>query len=152
MFEAMRKNHCIYAVLLDVDKMASFNQRFGFNAGDKALKQIADKLQTVIGNEYAIFKFDAIFNILAVAPLVNRIQVRLALIWRKHCLNAKNYKIQIGDARHTLSSGKVIFDPSEHSFETMLIVLEHALRNAKKLFSLGLEPNRAKRNESMTNL
>lgn len=142
MFEAMRKNHCIYAVLLDVDKMASFNQRFGFNAGDKALKQIADKLQTVIGNEYAIFKFDADAFIILSRRTACKSDTSAfgAHLLESALLNAKNYKIQIGDARHTLScsAGSAIFDPSEHSFETMLIVLEHALRNAKKSAPFGL--------------
>lgn len=142
MFDAMRKNHCIYAVLLDVDKMASFNQRFGFNAGDNALKQIADKLKTVIGNDYAIFKFDADAFIILSRRTACKSDTSTfsANLLESALLNAENYRIRVGEARPILScsAGSAIFDPREQSFETMISVLEHALRKAKKSSPFGL--------------
>ncbi len=142
MFKAMRQHHCIHALLIDMDKMASFNQRFGFNLGDKALKQIADKLKAIIGNDYSIFKYDAdSFVVLShkTAPKFETLRFGTRLI-ENALLHPDNFKVTVGGGSYSLSGsvGSAIFEPAEQSFEAMLSILEHAVRSAKKSAPFGL--------------
>lgn len=142
MFKAIRQGHYVHALLLDIDKMASFNHRFGFHNGDKALKQVADKLKAIIGQDYAIFKYDAdSFVILSykTASKTDLYSFNSKLI-ESALLHSDNYRVDIGGTTYSLSGslGSAIFNPAEHSFEAMLSVLEHAVMRAKNDAPFGL--------------
>lgn len=142
MVAAMRQHHCIHALLLDMDKMASFNRRFGFTQGDNALKVIADKLKRTIGNDYAIYKYDAdAFIILSkkTHTAASLYKFNASLI-ESALLHPETYHVTLdeGSADLSASLGSAFFDPGEQSFETVLSVLEHAVKRAKKDAPFGL--------------
>ena len=142
MFRAFRNKHCIHALLLDIDKMAVLNTQIGFNKGDVALKQIADNLRNIIGNDYNIYKFDAdAFVVLAkqTTPKASAYKFNASLI-EQALLNQSNFCIEIDKVSRSLSSslGSTIVDPAKQSFESMLNILEHAVRNAKADAPFGL--------------
>ncbi|MFC3095442.1 EAL domain-containing protein [Alteromonas sediminis] len=133
--EARRKQHGLFVLLLDIDKMKVFNHKYGFNAGDEALKQIARNLKKVSSDAYSLYKYNAdAFIFLAKSTfLMTEIHKFESDGLKDILLKENNFDVQIGQHKLclTASLGSIIFDPSAHSFESMLNILEQAVRQSK---------------------
>ncbi|MEW6982104.1 EAL domain-containing protein [Colwelliaceae bacterium 6471] len=132
----------IHILLLDIDKMAQLNLQVGFNKGDKVLKMVAANLKEAIGLDYKIYKFDADSFIVLSNKSYSKSQLhkfRPTLI-EKALLHPNNFIVDLDEQKLTLTAslGSAIFEPTNKSFETMLNILEHALRKAKNDAPFGL--------------
>lgn len=139
--EARRDKQGLFVLLLDIDKMGAFNRKFGFEAGDNALKQIATKTKQAVGSHLSVYKYDAdafIFVSKSTYPITGVHQFDVKMI-KELVLDVENFQVKTPNGDETLSAsvGSVIFDPSKHSFESMLNILEHAVEEAKATAPFG---------------
>lgn len=133
---------CIHVLLLDIDKMGLLNLQVGFDKGDKVLQKIAVNLQNVIGLNYKIYKYNADSFVILSTISYNKSHLykfRPTLI-EKVLLDEDNFIVDLDKQKLmlTASLGSAIFDPSKQSFESMINILEHALRKAKAEAPFGL--------------
>jgi PAS domain S-box-containing protein/diguanylate cyclase (GGDEF)-like protein len=140
--DAVRHEHYIHVMLLDIDKMGAFNHRFGFNEGDNALKQIAQNIKRVIGDDYSLYKYDAdSFIVLRERSIPKRKakKINTGLI-ENALLNAGLYTVEVSDhyEKLSVSLSSAIFEPTEHGLESMLSILESGMLKAKAQSPYGL--------------
>ncbi|WP_420933978.1 EAL and GGDEF domain-containing protein [Alteromonas sp. A081] len=140
--DAVRYEHYIHVMLLDIDSMGAFNHRFGFNEGDNALKQIAQNIKRVIGDDYSLYKYDAdSFIVLHERTIPKRKakKINTGLI-ENALLNAGLYTVEVSDhyEKMSISLSSAIFDPTEHGLESMLSILESGMLKAKAKSPYGL--------------
>lgn len=142
MLRAKMHTEYIHVLLLDMDNMSQINTRLGFANGNSALRLISEKLSSVIGHEYRIYKFDGdSFIVLAKKTYtkanIHRFDTELI---ENALLNPRHFDVVLDDATWSLSAslGSAIFNPRVHSFESVLNILEHALKTAKTSAPFGL--------------
>jgi PAS domain S-box-containing protein/diguanylate cyclase (GGDEF)-like protein len=141
LIRALLKRHCIFCLIIDVDKMAQFNLQFGFEKGDKALRSIANKLESIIGNEFNIYKHEADSFIVLGKSTRKKAETYLfkTQMVESALLNKMNYDVSEADEKIVLSAsvGSAIFEANKHSVETILSTLEYALKQAKQYSPFG---------------
>jgi diguanylate cyclase (GGDEF)-like protein len=132
-------------LMLDIDHFKSVNDRWGHDAGDEALKQLADTLRNCVRNADVVARWGGEeFVIICpqsgvehVEVICNRIRNRLSLS-----------PVQAGDANFqlTVSIGAALFSPAtrEESWEASLARADQALyfvkHNGRDNWALASEP------------
>ncbi|WP_404344198.1 EAL domain-containing protein [Pseudoalteromonas mariniglutinosa] len=136
-----QENSFIYAALLDIDKLAQFNFKYGIEAGNEALHLIANNLQTTITTDCHLYNNGGdSFLIISTHPfndlsLLQKVQARTD----QQLLALANFTITISDIQVTLSAslGSAIFKAREHSYESLFDKLEYTLKQAKRNAPFG---------------
>ena len=132
---AKAKGEFICAALIDIDKMAQFNLKYGFKSGNLAIAQIAQNLLAKCDDKTRIYKNGADSFVLLSLETKPREQAENLedcwlhdAFWRHH-----NFQVDCVDHNITLSAsvGSCICDASSHTFESVFDTLEHTLRRAK---------------------
>ena len=136
------ENKCIYVLMLNIDKMSQINLQFGFEKGDIALKKIAENLNIAIGSDYNIYKYNGDSFLILYKKLFSKTdddKNNFNLI-TNILLDHQHYKLSIDDRdiEITASIGAATFEPSRQSYESMMHILEHAVRKAKNHAPFGL--------------
>ncbi|MFC3095712.1 bifunctional diguanylate cyclase/phosphodiesterase [Alteromonas sediminis] len=138
---AMREAKHIHLLLLDIDAMSTFNQKYGFKEGDRAMKQIAENIQNVIPLHYTIFRYQSDSFILLSDELYAPETLSDASFEDiKHTLlDPQNFYLDIKHNTVSLAAsvGSAVCNPDQHSFESVLGVLEHARKVAKQDSPMG---------------
>lgn len=138
---ASMKNECIYALMLNIDKMSQFNLQFGFEQGDRALKEIAENLSMVIGDDFNIYRYGSDSFVLLYKKTFgkNDFNKPNQNIIKKVLLSSKNYLLKIDDTDVVLTAslGAATFEPDRQSYESINHILGHALRSAKNHAPFG---------------
>ncbi|BDX05775.1 bifunctional diguanylate cyclase/phosphodiesterase [Planctobacterium marinum] len=129
------QSHFIYAAIIDIDKIAQVNLRFGFNETNEIIKMLAQNLSAKTPDGTHLYKNGAdsflVLN-LSTKPQYDskefdHVQLEAAL------LQPENYQVQWKGENLSLSAslGSCICDAQSHSFESLLDTLEHAIERAK---------------------
>ena len=136
MLDSTQRHECIHVMLIDIDKMSLFNAQFGFERGNDALKTIAQNIKSTLEGRYDMFKYNADAFILLAhhkyrATETHRFGVDAL---EKALLDEEHYAVTVDGQHRALSAsvGSAIFDPAKHSYDSILNILEHAMRTAKK--------------------
>lgn len=142
MVRSATRNDYVHVLLLNMDNMAQFNTRLGFSNGNKALQVIAEKLLFIIGQDYDIYKYSGdSFIVLSKKTYGKKDVYRFdpGLI-ENALLNPRHYEVKIDKNNFSLSAslGSAIFNPAEQTLESVINVLEHAVKLAKKSAPFGL--------------
>lgn len=138
---ASLNNSYIYASLLDMDKLAQFNFKYGIEAGNEALIHTAKKLSLAVEGEYKIYKSGVdsflIISSHSNANLADLEQQRPKIDSKILALENYTHKISDLDVMLTASLGSTIIEASKDSYESMFNKLEYSLKQAKKLAPFG---------------
>ncbi|URQ99006.1 EAL domain-containing protein [Pseudoalteromonas sp. SCSIO 43095] len=134
-------NGYIYAALLDMDKLAQFNFKYGIEAGNEALILTAKKLSNAVQGEYKLYKsgVDSFLIISAnVSSDLSYLEQQQPSIDSK-LLALDNFSHKINDLDVVLSAslGSTIINASRDSYSSMFDKLEYAQKQAKKLAPFG---------------
>lgn len=134
-------NGFIYVGLLDIDKLAQFNFKYGLEAGNEALFLTAQKLLKYTSDTLKIYKNDIdSFLIISVNPnnTLNDLMQQQPKIDEK-ILALDNFTHRISGFNIVLSGslGSAIFNAKSDSFESLLNKLEYAQKQAKQLAPFG---------------
>ncbi|MCT7942891.1 bifunctional diguanylate cyclase/phosphodiesterase [Shewanella holmiensis] len=135
------KSQCIYALMLNIDKMSQFNLQFGFEQGDRVLKQIAVNLGIAIGNDFNIYRYGGDSFVILYNKVFTKddfLKLNLNFI-KTTLLDPQNYILNVGDNDIVLTAslGAATFEPDRQSYESINHILGHALRSAKKHAPFG---------------
>lgn len=142
MLRASLKQEYIHILLLDIDNMAQINTRFGFGNGNYAIRKIAEQLLFVIGHDYEIFKYGG--DSFVVLSKKNYIKEDLhkfdANLVESALLSPRHFDIVINSVKWSLTAslGSAIFNPQGQSFESIINVIEQAVKRAKRSAPFGL--------------
>ena len=129
------QSHFIYAAILDIDKIAQINLRFGFGETNEIIKTLAKNLSAKTPPGTRLYKNGAdsflLLN-LSTKPQFDSTEFDHRAL-EASLLDADNYKITWKGESVSLSAslGSCICDAQSHSFESLLDTLEHAIEQAK---------------------
>ena len=142
MLRASVKQEYIHILLLDIDNMAQINTRFGFGNGNYAIRKIAEQLLFVIGHDYEIFKYGGdSFVVLSKKTYIKEDLHKFdANLVESALLSPRHFDIVINSVKWSLTAslGSAIFNPQGQSFESIINVIEQAVKRAKRSAPFGL--------------
>jgi len=142
MLRASLKQEYIHILLLDIDNMAQINTRFGFGNGNYAIRKIAEQLLFVIGHDYEIFKYGGdSFVVLSKKTYIKEDLHKFdASLVESALLSPRHFDIVINSVKWSLTAslGSAIFNPQGQSFESIINVIEQAVKRAKRSAPFGL--------------
>ena len=142
MLRASVKQEYIHILLLDIDNMAQINTRFGFGNGNYAIRKIAEQLLFVIGHDYEIFKYGGdSFVVLSKKTYIKEDLHKFdANLVESALLSPRHFDIVINKVKCSLTAslGSAIFNPQGQSFESIINVIEQAVKRAKRSAPFGL--------------
>lgn len=142
MLRASSKQEYIHILLLDIDNMAQINTRFGFGNGNYAIRKIAEQLLFVIGHDYEIFKYGGdSFVVLSKKTYIKEDLHKFdANLVESALLSPRHFDIVINSVKWSLTAslGSAIFNPQGQSFESIINVIEQAVKRAKRSAPFGL--------------
>ena len=142
MLRASLKQEYIHILLLDIDNMAQINTRFGFGNGNYAIRKIAEQLLFVIGHDYEIFKYGGdSFVVLSKKTYIKEDLHKFdANLVESALLSSRHFNIVINKVKWSLTAslGSAIFNPQGQSFESIINVIEQAVKRAKRSAPFGL--------------
>ena len=142
MLRASLKQEYIHILLLDIDNMAQINTRFGFGNGNYAIRKIAEQLLFVIGHDYEIFKYGGdSFVVLSKKTYIKEDLHKFdANLVESALLSPRHFYIVINSVKWSLTAslGSAIFNPQGQSFESIINVIEQAVKRAKRSAPFGL--------------
>ncbi len=142
MLRASLKQEYIHILLLDIDNMAQINTRFGFGNGNYAIRKIAEQLLFVIGHDYEIFKYGGdSFVVLSKKTYIKEDLHKFdANLVESALLSPRHFDIVINSVKWSLTAslGSAIFNPQGQSFESIINVIEQAVKRAKRSAPFGL--------------
>ena len=142
MLRASLKQEYIHILLLDIDNMAQINTRFGFDNGNYAIRKIAEQLLFVIGHDYEIFKYGGdSFVVLSKKTYIKEDLHKFdANLVESALLSPRHFDIVINSVKWSLTAslGSAIFNPQGQSFESIINVIEQAVKRAKRSAPFGL--------------
>ncbi len=142
MLRASLKQEYIHILLLDIDNMAQINTRFGFGNGNYAIRKIAEQLLFVIGHDYEIFKYGGdSFVVLSKKTYIKEDLHKFdANLVESALLSPRHFDIVINKVKCSLTAslGSAIFNPQGQSFESIINVIEQAVKRAKRSAPFGL--------------
>jgi len=134
-------NGYIYAALLDMDKLAQFNFKYGIEAGNEALILTAKKLSNAVQGEYKLYKSGVDSFLIISANISNDLsyleQQQPSIDSKILALDNFSHKISDLDVVLSASLGSTIINASRDSYSSMFDKLEYALKQAKKLSPFG---------------
>ncbi|WP_394224410.1 EAL domain-containing protein [Alteromonas gracilis] len=142
MLRASMNQEYLHILLLDIDNMAQLNARFGFGNGNFAIRKIAENLQSVIGHDYEIFKYGGDSFVV----LSNKTYKKDALhkfdrgLVESALLNPRHFDVYIDSVKWSLTAslGSATFSPEGQSFESIINIIEQAVKKAKRSAPFGL--------------
>ena len=142
MLRASSKQEYIHILLLDIDNMAQINTRFGFGNGNYAIRKIAEQLLFVIGHDYEIFKYGGdSFVVLSKKTYIKEDLHKFdANLVESALLSPRHFDIVINSVKWSLTAslGSAIFNPQGQSIESIINVIEQAVKRAKRTAPFGL--------------
>ena len=142
MLRASLKQEYIHILLLDIDNMAQINTRFGFGNGNYAIRKIAEQLLFVIGHDYEIFKYGGdSFVVLSKKTYIKEDLHKFdANLVESALLSPRHFDVVINSVKWSLTAslGSAIFNPQGQSFESIINVIEQAVKRAKRSAPFGL--------------
>ena len=142
MLRASLKQEYIHILLLDIDNMAQINTRFGFGNGNYAIRKVAEQLLFVIGHDYEIFKYGGdSFVVLSKKTYIKEDLHKFdANLVESALLSPRHFDIVINSVKWSLTAslGSAIFNPQGQSFESIINVIEQAVKRAKRSAPFGL--------------
>ncbi len=142
MLRASLKQEYIHILLLDIDNMAQINTRFGFGNGNYAIRKIAEQLLFVIGHDYEIFKYGGdSFVVLSKKTYIKEDLHKFdANLVESALLSPRHFDIVINKVKCSLTAslGSAIFNPQGQSIESIINVIEQAVKRAKRSAPFGL--------------
>ena len=142
MLRASLKQEYIHILLLDIDNMAQINTRFGFDNGNYAIRKIAEQLLFVIGHDYEIFKYGGdSFVVLSKKTYIKEDLHKFdANLVESALLSPRHFDIVINSVKWSLTAslGSAIFNPQGQSIESIINVIEQAVKRAKRSAPFGL--------------
>ena len=142
MLRASLKQEYIHILLLDIDNMAQINTRFGFGNGNYAIRKIAEQLLFVIGHDYEIFKYGGdSFVVLSKKTYIKEDLHKFdANLVESALLSPRHFDIVINSVKWSLTAslGSAIFNPQGQSIESIINVIEQAVKRAKRTAPFGL--------------
>ncbi len=142
MLRASSKQEYIHILLLDIDNMAQINTRFGFGNGNYAIRKIAEQLLFVIGHDYEIFKYGGdSFVVLSKKTYIKEDLHKFdANLVESALLSPRHFDIVINSVKWSLTAslGSAIFNPQGQSIESIINVIEQAVKRAKRSAPFGL--------------
>ena len=142
MLRASLKQEYIHILLLDIDNMAQINTRFGFGNGNYAIRKIAEQLLFVIGHDYEIFKYGGdSFVVLSKKTYIKEDLHKFdANLVESALLSPRHFDIVINSVKWSLTAslGSAIFNPQGQSIESIINVIEQAVKRAKRSAPFGL--------------
>ena len=142
MLRASVKQEYIHILLLDIDNMAQINTRFGFGNGNYAIRKIAEQLLFVIGHDYEIFKYGGdSFVVLSKKTYIKEDLHKFdANLVESALLSPRHFDIVINKVKCSLTAslGSAIFNPQGQSIESIINVIEQAVKRAKRSAPFGL--------------
>ncbi|WP_334060845.1 sensor domain-containing protein [Alteromonas sp. S005] len=142
MLRASMKQEYIHILLLDIDNMAQINTRFGFGNGDYAIRKVAEQLLFVIGRDYEIFKYGGDSFVVLSKKTYRKEDLHKfdASLVESALLSPRHFDIVINSVKWSLTAslGSAIFNPQGQSFESIINVIEQAVKRAKRSAPFGL--------------
>lgn len=142
MLRASLKQEYIHILLLDIDNMAQINTRFGFGNGNYAIRKIAEQLLFVIGHDYEIFKYGGDSFVVLSKKTYKKEDLHKfdANLVESALLSPRHFDIVINSVKWSLTAslGSAIFNPQGQSFESIINVIEQAVKRAKRSAPFGL--------------
>ena len=142
MLRASSKQEYIHILLLDIDNMAQINTRFGFGNGNYAIRKIAEQLLFVIGHDYEIFKYGGDSFVVLSKKTYRKEDLHKfdASLVESALLSPRHFDIVINSVKWSLTAslGSAIFNPQGQSFESIINVIEQAVKRAKRSAPFGL--------------
>ena len=142
MLRASLKQEYIHILLLDIDNMAQINTRFGFGNGNYAIRKVAEQLLFVIGHDYEIFKYGGDSFVVLSKKTYRKEDLHKfdASLVESALLNPRHFDIVINSVKWSLTAslGSAIFNPQGQSFESIINVIEQAVKRAKRSAPFGL--------------
>ena len=142
MLRASSKQEYIHILLLDIDNMAQINTRFGFGNGNYAIRKIAEQLLFVIGHDYEIFKYGGdSFVVLSKKTYIKEDLHKFdANLVESALLSPRHFDIVINSVKWSLTAslGSAIFNPQGQSIESIINLIEQAVKRAKRSAPFGL--------------
>ncbi|WP_100641394.1 EAL and GGDEF domain-containing protein [Alteromonas facilis] len=135
------KDHYVFATIVDIDKLNSINQRFGMQAGNKAIKAIAETLSKLNSSDFHVYKTgEDSFVVLSVRSSENEESLQTHVQTIEDLLHSQS-GIQIqhlsGLISVTVSIASIIVSARNASVETLVSYLEYSKRKAKLLSPKG---------------
>jgi diguanylate cyclase (GGDEF)-like protein len=113
---AIRNRHTLAAIMLDIDRFKTVNDRYGHDAGDVVLRKLAGLIRAVVRAEDIVARYggEEFCVLLPEIPLPDAEQVaeRLRLTIREHLLPE-----EAGVSRITVSVGMAFLLPDEEGTE-----------------------------------
>lgn len=142
MLRASLKQEYIHILLLDIDNMAQINTRFGFGNGNYAIRKVAEQLLFVIGHDYEIFKYGGDSFVVLSKKTYRKEDLHKfdASLVESALLSPRHFDIVINSVKWSLTAslGSAIFNPQGQSFESIINVIEQAVKRAKRSAPFGL--------------
>ena len=142
MLRASMNQEYIHILLLDIDNMAQINTRFGFGNGNYAIRKVAEQLLFVIGHDYEIFKYGGDSFVVLSKKTYRKEDLHKfdASLVESALLSPRHFDIVINSVKWSLTAslGSAIFNPQGQSFESIINVIEQAVKRAKKSAPFGL--------------
>ena len=142
MLRASSKQEYIHILLLDIDNMAQINTRFGFGNGNYAIRKIAEQLLFVIGHDYEIFKYGGDSFVVLSKKTYRKEDLHKfdASLVESALLSPRHFDIVINSVKWSLTAslGSAIFNPQGQSIESIINVIEQAVKRAKRTAPFGL--------------
>ena len=142
MLRASMNQEYIHILLLDIDNMAQVNTRFGFGNGNYAIRKVAEQLLFVIGHDYEIFKYGGDSFVVLSKKTYRKEDLHKfdASLVESALLSPRHFDIVINSVKWSLTAslGSAIFNPQGQSFESIINVIEQAVKRAKRSAPFGL--------------
>ena len=142
MLRASMNQEYIHILLLDIDNMAQINTRFGFGNGNYAIRKVAEQLLFVIGHDYEIFKYGGDSFVVLSKKTYRKEDLHKfdASLVESALLSPRHFDIVINSVKWSLTAslGSAIFNPQGQSFESIINVIEQAVKRAKRSAPFGL--------------
>lgn len=142
MLRASINQEYIHILLLDIDNMAQINTRFGFGNGNYAIRKVAEQLLFVIGHDYEIFKYGGDSFVVLSKKTYRKKELHKfdTSLVESALLNPRHFDIIFNSVKWSLTAslGSAIFNPQGQSFESIINVIEQAVKRAKRSAPFGL--------------
>lgn len=142
MLRASMNQEYIHILLLDIDNMAQINTRFGFGNGNYAIRKVAEQLLFVIGHDYEIFKYGGDSFVVLSKKTYRKEELHKfdSSLVESALLNPRHFDIILNAVKWSLTAslGSAIFNPQGQSFESIINVIEQAVKRAKRSAPFGL--------------
>ncbi len=137
-FKKAKRHHLVHAFLfIDLDGFKSINDNYGHDAGDKLIKETANRIKTITRQEDIIARISGDeFGVILVN--IGQTEAQAAKAVQQVCRKildtiSQEYLINENKIHMTLSIGIKIFPDTENNIEDIMIHADKAMYKAKKM-------------------